>query len=142
MSKEKKSVKENKDIQMQEDCIAHGLKRLDPKIVSGHPPRIKWGDKYADWTDAEKVPYLETLACSMNNAADLIQIERNELNEICAMKDKQVKKISEAMEQNMNMLQSEMTNMNTQRQDYHACISDLNKKVKELEETIKNSVEG
>jgi seryl-tRNA synthetase len=142
MSKEEKSVKEKKDIQMQEDYVALGLKRLDPHIVSGHPPKIAWGDKYKDWTDKEKISYLEILACSMNHAADLIQKERNELNDLCGMKEKQLEKMSEAMTQNMDMLQSEITNMNIQKQDYHVCISELNAKIRELEKTIKNSVEG
>jgi hypothetical protein len=129
MSKEK----ENK----QEDYIELGLKRLDSNLVSGKPPRIKWGEKYKEWKDSKKISYLEELACSMNHAAYLIQEERNKLNILCELKEKQLISMQVSMKQNMGMLQSEITRMNDLKQGFNDQVAMLNAKVRDLEKKLK-----
>jgi hypothetical protein len=126
----------------QEDYIGHGLHKLDSNLIENRPPKIKWGEKYKTWSKDEKITYLETLACSMNQAAYLIQNERNELNKLCAFKDQQIAQLQPAMEQNMDMLQSEITKMNEQKQFYNAEVARLNTLVRELEKNIKESAKS
>jgi len=110
----------------QDDLVAIGFHKLDDKLVERRAPKIEWGRLYKDFTDAEKIAYLEKLAATMNNAAYLIQNERNELTRLCELKEKQIEKIKAAMDQNMAMLQSEVTAMNSQRQGYHQEVARLN----------------
>lgn len=119
-----------------EDYVDSGFKRLDSKYVPNNPSRIKWGKKYEQWPDKDKIRYLEKLASSMNNAARLLQDERNELLPLIKLKEEQVVKITAAIESNNNMLQIEVTRMNTDRQKWNKEAIRLNKKIKELKELL------
>jgi len=117
----------------QDDLVAVGFHKLDDNLVEKRPPKIAWGRLYKDFNDAEKIRYLENLASTMNNAAYLIQNERNELTRLCELKEKQIEKIKAAMDQNMIMLQSEVTIMNEQRQGYHQEVARLNGIIRDKE---------
>jgi len=121
------------------DFIAKGFHKLENEVVN--PPKIKWGHIFngempgADgeyWDDAHRIKYLQKLASSMNHAAMLIQGERDKLLAVCLQKDKQVASMTQSVEQNNMMLQTEVTKMNENKQAYHATIARLNKEVKEL----------
>lgn len=117
----------------QDDFVAQGFHKLDSKLITALPPKIKWGEGYRASTDAEKVTYLEKLAATMNHAAFLIQNERNALGELCEKKEQQLVKMKEAMDANNNMIQQQVTRMNEQRNAAAAHVSKLNKKIRELE---------
>jgi predicted nucleic acid-binding Zn-ribbon protein len=68
----------------------------------------------------------------MNHAAYLIQGERDELNELCELKEQQIQKLSENMSANNNMIQSEVMKLNEERQAFNKHVADLNKQIKEL----------
>ena len=116
----------------QEDLIAAGFQRLDPELLVRRPPKIQWGVLYKAFNDREKITYLQDLANSMNHAARLIQEERNDLLSKCDKKDGQLESMKSAMQQNMNMLQAEITRMNEDRRQTNKAIADLNKRVREL----------
>jgi len=116
-----------------EDLIAAGFKRLDRELITDRPPKIQWGMLYKNFNSTEKIEYLEKLASSMNHAAYLIQEERNSLLKLCDMKDKQVNAMKVAMQQNMDMLQSEITKMNDDKRQSNKAVADLNKRIRELE---------
>ena len=115
------------------DFYVEGFKKLDPKIVEKNPPKIKWGEQYKNRTDAEKITYLEKLASAMNHAAYLIQKERDELNKLCELKEKQLAQVKKGIDANNMMLQQEITRMNTQRQDYNEQIATLSAKIRKFE---------
>jgi len=115
-----------------EDLIAAGFKRLDRELITGRPPKIQWGMLYKAFNPTEKIEYLEKLASSMNHAAYLIQEERNSLLKLCDMKDKQVNAMKVSMQQNMDMLQSEVTKMNEDKRQSNKAIADLNRQIREL----------
>ena len=117
---------------MQKDLECAGFHRLESKIISNRPPRIKWGELYKRFTDAEKITYLEKLASTMNHAAYLIQGERDELNVLCELKEKQIQKLSNNMDGNNSMVQSEIMKMNEERQAFNSHVAELNKKIKKL----------
>ena len=115
------------------DFIGKGFHRLDPDLIQDPPPKIKWGKKYLEeWSDEQKIKYLEKLACTMNHAAYLIQKERDELQAMCEKKEAQIIAMDKALRQNDILLQQEVTRMNEQRQDYNANVSKLNRKIREL----------
>uniref|UniRef100_A0A6M3JX88 Uncharacterized protein n=1 Tax=viral metagenome TaxID=1070528 RepID=A0A6M3JX88_9ZZZZ len=115
-----------------EDLIAAGFKRLDPELITDRPPKIQWGILYKAFNPTEKIEYLEKLASSMNHAAYLIQEERNSLLKLCDMKDKQVNAMKVSMQQNMDMLQSEVTKMNEDKRESNKAVADLNRQIREL----------
>ena len=115
-----------------DDFVAAGFERLDPKLIEKRPPKISWGMLYQEKSEEEKVKYLEKLASSMNHAARLIQDERDQLMELCALKEGQLTQMAEAVQINNEMLQQEVIRMNEQRQFYNAEVMRLNAEIKEL----------
>lgn len=115
------------------DFVGKGFHRLDEKLIALRPPKILWGAQYLEWPDKRKVEYLEKLSATMNHAARLIQDERNQLNEVCAKKEKQIVSMQKALDANNEMIQGEITRMNEERQHYNKAIADLNAKVRALE---------
>ena len=117
----------------QDNLVAQGFARLDPHLIEPRPPKIAWGKKYLAKTPEEKIAYLEKLAAAMNHAADLVQQERNALGAMLEIKEKQIRQLGKAMDNNSKMLQSEVTKMNEQRQGFHKEVNRLNTRIRELE---------
>ena len=69
----------------------------------------------------------------MNHAAHLVQKERDDLGALCEKKEQQITSLNTALRQNNQLLQSEVTRMNEQRQGYHNEVAKLNKRIRELE---------
>ena len=118
---------------MNNDFIAEGFAQLDPKLLVAKPPKILWGAKYKGWEPVRKIEYLEKFAASVNHAVDMIQKERDELNTLCALKESQLISLNENIQKNNLMLQSEVTRMNEDRQQYHQVVKRLDAKIKKLE---------
>jgi len=115
MSKAKDKAIKN----IEEDLIAKGFKKLDSKLITHNPPKIKWGKDFEGWELKKQNEYLKKLAATMNHAASLIQDERNQLGELCELKEKQLEKMKDAMEQNNSMIQGEVTKMNEERHKFN-----------------------
>jgi len=113
--------------------IAAGFHKLDPELMVDRPPKIKWGLVYQASSDEQKITYLEKLAAAMNHAAHLIQSERDKLSVLCVKKEEQIKSLKKALDQNNDMIQSEITRMNSERQDYNKAAAEANAKIRELE---------
>jgi len=116
-----------------QEYIGEGFERLQPKLVSNNPPKIKWGMKYQEWNDQEKIAFLEKFGSSMNHAAALIQGERNELGKLCELKEQQLMQQQKTVDQVGKMMEQEITRMNSMRQSYNAEIARLNQRIRELE---------
>ena len=115
------------------DLMVEGFHKLDDHLLDRKPPKIIWLKGYKDREDKSKVIYLEKLASTMNHAAKLISVERDKLVKLMVVKEKQLEKMTEQVAANNHMLQSEVTRMNKQKQGFHAEISGLNKRIRELE---------
>lgn len=122
----------------QEDLVDAGFKRLDPHLVERLPPRIRWGVLYQKRSMRARLAYAEKLAATMNQAAAKIQEERNTLGKLLVLKEKQLIKMSEAVQANNAMLQQEVTRMNENRQILNAELARLNKQVKKQAQQIKD----
>lgn len=116
-----------------ENFIGDGFAKIGSKYITKNPPRIAWGQRYQDSSDAEKIRYLEKFARSMNHAADLVQCERNELNDLCEKKEAQLIQMNNMLGKNNEMLQAEVTRMNAQRQHFTEEMQKLKAKIRELE---------
>ncbi len=120
------------------DFVMEGLHRLDPSIVVKKAPKIAWGDRYKMWPDVRKIKYLDDLACTMNHAAYLIQLERDELNVLCEKKEKMIIAMSSNLEGNNGMIQQQMMKLNEERQLWNKAAADMKAKIRELESEIED----
>ena len=114
------------NIMKMNDFVGAGFHRLDDNLLEQHPPRIKWGQLYRDMDHVGQILYLERLASAMNHAARLVQNERNALQVLCMQKEKQLISLSESVAANNEMLQTEVTRMNEDRQKMLKTIARLN----------------
>jgi ABC-type transporter Mla subunit MlaD len=116
----------------QRDLVQAGFRKLDDNLVERRAPTINWGKIYQEFTDSEKVDYLEKLAATMNHAAHLIQEERNQLNALMEKKEQQLEAMKKAIAQNNELLQKQITEMNEDRQSFNKRVAELNKEIREL----------
>lgn len=116
------------------DYVAHGFYKLDDKYIENHPPKIVWGPSWQKRTPASQLAYTTKLAHTMNHAARMLQEERDKLGKLCEKKEAQLIVLGKQMAANNQMLQSEVTRMNEQRQQYHANIHRLNEEIKSLKD--------
>jgi len=120
----------------QDDLVAAGFERLDPKAISQHPPKIRFGELYRKMGLREKVRYCERLASTMNHAAATIQKERDQLNDLLHMKEMQLKAGGAAMGQNNSMIQDQITKHNAEKQALQQAVAEKNARIRELEKQL------
>lgn len=111
----------------------NGLAKLDDSIISKRPPKIKWGVDFESWGEDRQIEYLKKLAATMNNAADLIQTERNGLLSKCATQEAQIiglQRQNQEMQKNMHDV---IIQTNEERQMFNQKVAELNASIKDLE---------
>ncbi len=113
--------------------MVEGFHRLDDNLIDLKPPKIRFLAGFDKKEEPIKIEYLKKLASAMNHAAKLIQNERNQLVKLMVKKEQQLVKLAANVRANDAMLQSEVTRMNEQKQGFHAEVSRLNARIRELE---------
>lgn len=134
MSKLRQALKKDN---LKEDLIVKGFHKLDDNLVDYKAPKIGWGMIYQDSTDREKIEYLEKLCATMNHAAYLIQEERNGLLKDMDIKNVQMAEARKAMKDNLDILQHEVTEMNTYKQNVNKSMGEKNQKIVDLKKDIR-----
>lgn len=103
---------------------------LAKEIKNRRIQMIKFGEEFEKWDDKHKIEYLKKLASSMNEAADLMQRERNQL----AIKLQTAKDQLKNMESNLDIQKSivfkSITDTNQAKEDYISQIQLLQARVK------------
>ncbi len=122
-----------------EDFIGAGFKKVDPKYLEDNAPKVNWDKIIHDKTVEQKLLWLKKLCSSMNYAASMISIERDQLARFLLKKEQQLKKLMKAMDDNNAMLQQEVTRMNEDRQKFNKHVANLNKEIKALKEATKKN---
>ncbi len=122
-----------------EDFVGAGFKKIDPKYLENNAPRVDWDKVLHGRTPEQKMLYLKKLSSSMNYAASMISIERDQLARFLLKKEQQLKKLMKAMDDNNAMIQQQVTQMNEDRQKYNKHVANLNKEIKALKEAVKKS---
>ena len=115
------------------DLLVEGFHRLDDHLLDRKAPKLTLMSGFHDKDQATQVRYLLNLAATMNHAAKLISEERDELVKKMVLKEQQLEEQSAAMENNLSMLQTEVTRMNEQKQGFHEEVRRLSARVRELE---------
>ena len=123
----------------EEDFIGAGFIPVD-HVELDHPRKIDWGFIYKSRTIEERLSRAEKLACAMNDAADKLQNERNELNQLCIKKEQQLEKLTAAVQANNDMLQAEVARMNEERQEWNRASANLRSRIRELENGRKSQL--
>ena len=114
-----------------EDFVGAGFHKVES--IKTHPPKIKWGKLYQDSPIDKRLAFAEKLAAAMNHAAFLIQEERDELAKLCEKKEAQIEAMHEALQQNNNMIQTQITKMNAQMQEAAKRSASLQSRIRQLE---------
>ncbi len=115
------------------DLLVDGFHRLDDHLLDRKAPKLMLMSGFHAKDEQSKIRYLLNLAATMNHAAKLISQERNELSKLIILKEQQLEKMVITVEANNQMLQSEVTRMNEQKQGFHTEVRRLNAKIRELE---------
>ena len=100
-------------------------------------PQIKFGDEFEQWDDSRKIRYLKELASSMNEAARLMQNERNSLAAELAEAKALVVNAEKALHIQKAVTMSQLGSGNEQVQILSKQIMDLQTRVKAQDVTIK-----
>ena len=111
------------------DFVGAGFKKIDPKYLEDNAPRVDWDKALHGRTPEQKMLFLKKFSSSMNYAASMISIERDQLARFLLKKEQQLNKLMKAMEDNNAMIQQQVTQMNEDRQKYNKHVADLNKAV-------------
>jgi hypothetical protein len=141
MSKEeKKELSEIRKTTHEEltDMVVEGFERLDDNILDRRPPKITWMEGFEKKEDRAKIEYLKKLASTMNNAARLIQDERDALVKLMVKKEAQLAAMQKQMRQNDEVLQKQLISMNAQKQHASDEISRLAKRLRQYELAERN----
>lgn len=96
-------------------------------------PQILWGDKYKEWGDKRKIEYLQKLTSSMNHTLDLIQNERNELNELCLKQETKIKQLQMILDRERQMIHQQLAQENQTKQSQAKEIQTLRQRIRDLE---------
>lgn len=139
-NEEKKELSEKRRTTHEEltDTVVEGFKRLDDNILDRRPPKITWMEGFEKKEDKAKIEYLKKLASTMNNAARLIQDERDALVKLMVKKEEQLAVMQKQMRQNDEVLQKQLISMNAQKQHASDEISKLTKRLRKYELAERN----
>lgn len=99
----------------------------------GMVKNIAWGKDYQKWDVSKKLDFAEALASAMNEAAEVMQNERNLAMEEALRLQKQLEKSQENLDIVRNTNITAITNFNKEKQQMAAVIRDLETKLSDAE---------
>lgn len=115
------------------DLLVEGFHKLDSRLLDNKAPKLTFLPGFYDKADPAKLKYLVRLASTMNHAAKLVSVERDNLVKLMVKKEMQLGKMAANVKANEMALQSEVTRMNAKQQGFHAEVRRLNARIRELE---------
>ena len=93
-------------------------------------PHIEWGGEYLGWDIKKRLSFAERLASSMNHAADILQIERNKLLEVCTAQEELIKDHVRKYVSQGELMHKELQGANAEQQKLYTTIVDIQKELK------------
>jgi hypothetical protein len=97
---------------------------------------INYGEDFEKWGDARKISYLKKLASSMNNAADLMQQERNAIAVQMDTVNEQMSNVESNLAIQKNIVLKVITESNEANQNHITRIQELENMVRKQADTI------
>jgi seryl-tRNA synthetase len=99
-------------------------------------PKIKFTDEFEAKSDIDKISYLKTLASTMNNAADIMQKERNALAEEVKKNTQLLENAEKALMIQKSIVSNHLISGNLQIQELSNQIVDLQMQLKAAHQII------
>ncbi len=99
--------------------------------------KIKWGDEYRSWPIEKRLDYAERLAASMNNAASVLQDERNNLLEVARSQEKQLEQAKVTAHQSTQIMHQQIAQTAAEKQQLYNQIVQLQSELKQSRIRIK-----
>jgi hypothetical protein len=106
------------------------IKRIPGMAVV--PKSIQWGDDYQSWPVEKRLRYAERLAATMNNAADVLQKDRNLLNEQIKEKEALLKQAAAVGASTHEMMSGQLARDNAEKQELMTRVVELTAENKAL----------
>lgn len=101
-------------------------------------PKIKFTSDFEERKDSEKIAYLKDLASTMNNAADLMQKERNVLAEQLRINTALLENAEKALLIQKTITTNQLVSGNSQVQELSCQIQELQSQLKIANKTIES----
>ena len=120
-----------RDFKSAEDMVDETFVRKTRSV-----PMITFGHEFKERSDADKIDYLWKLASSLNDAAQQIQRERDELNEIAFKQHAQIKELERSRAADRQMIHRQLESANGKYQDLLKENQGLNREITKLEQEI------
>jgi putative cell wall-binding protein len=102
----------------------------------GRVPMIRFGTEFEAWEDKRKIEYLKKLASSMNEAARVMQDERNELALTVSSLQQQLLNLEKNLTQVKNIMIKNITDSNESKEQNLGQIMQLQSRVKAQDAVI------
>lgn len=102
---------------------------LAKEIKNRRIQMIKFGEEFEKWDDKHKIEYLKKLASSMNEAADLMQRERNQLAVKLNVASEQLANMERNLEIQKSIVFKSITDTNAAKEEYITQIQQLQSRV-------------
>ena len=103
---------------------------------SGNVPAIRWGEEFESWDSGKQLAYAKNLASSMNQAADIMQKERN----IAVEAGRRMKELLEAAQEDLDIQRkivlNDLTANNAEKQELFKRIQELERLSREKSKVI------
>ena len=109
---------------------------LAKEIKNRRIQMIKFGEDFEKWDDKHKINYLKKLASSMNEAADLMQRERNQMAVKLQIAKDQLANIEKNLEIQKAIVFKSITDTNQAKEEYINRIQMLDSRVKTQDKVI------
>lgn len=111
---------------------------LNLPLNPARAPQIKWGEDFENFDDKRKIIYLKKLCSALNHATDIIQKERNELNDKCFNLNTQLQNADKNVGIRKDIYTKAITDHNLEKQKLIVRIQELEKEVKVRDEILKS----
>jgi len=109
-------------------------------------PLIEMSEQFKKRSIRDRMRYWHKLASALNDSCQKIQAERDELNGLCAQKERQITQLEEERQRERTMIQQSLARIDKEKQDLtnenqglYAEIKQLTKQLKELRDDGGNS---
>lgn len=112
------------------------IKRING-MLGAQAKRIAWGEEYRNAPIEERLKKAEQLAATMNNAADVLQTERNGMIEIAKQQEARIKTLQVSYDQQSELMEQTINKHNADRQIMIEDILNLTQDLKRAKRRIK-----
>lgn len=102
-----------------------------------HAPKIQFSEEWHKKPASDRIEYLIKLASSLNDAARMIQEERDKLNSTCIKQEKQIKSLRDTTRKDRMMIHKQLAAENTIKEKLVQENMRANREINDLQDRLK-----